>query len=80
MTRASLRARLLALEEKQGAAGVEVIRLWWADTDAGVWREGVGASGEEEGQTAPISPEDLEDLRADGRHVVRLTGLPRGTR
>lgn len=84
MTGARLRGRLRALEakRKEGEA-VEVMRLWWADLDAGLWREGVGPQedGEEErGQTFPMSPEDLEDALASGQHVVMLTGLPHGVR
>ena len=85
MTRPNLRGRLRALEAKrEEGEAVEVMRFWWADIDAGLWREGVGPrlDGEEEktGQSFPMSPADLEDVRASGQHVVMLTGLPHGVR
>lgn len=77
MTRASMRGRLEALEDAHRAqtSPPELIRLWWADVGAGLWREGVGGE-KEEGQTMPMTPEEVQDVRSSGEHRVMLTGLP----
>lgn len=81
MTRARLRARLLALEARQDAAQPEPLCIWWADVGAGLWREGVGpeeeGGGPDTGRTLPMTPEEAEEARASGGHVVMLTGLPK---
>lgn len=70
------RKRLEALEAALTVQDLEVISMYWADTEAGVWREGVGALGEEPGRTLPLNPEEAADIEASGRHVILFTGLP----
>ena len=67
---AKLEAALLNVED------LEEIVIWWADVDAGLWREGVGTPGEEEGRTMPFTPELADEIRQEGGHRLMLTGLP----
>ncbi len=77
MNRAGRRDRLAALEAKARAEDVAPIVLWWADTDAGLWREGVGREDEEGGRVEAMTPEEVAEVRAEGSHRVRITGLPK---
>lgn len=81
MTRPNLRGRLRALEV--GAARKQDPRrvyLWGLLAYIGTAREARRSGEEEKGQSFPMSPADLEDVRASGQHVVMLTGLPHGVR
>lgn len=71
------RGRVAKLESRARAVeDVAPIVIWWADVDAGLWRVGVGRDGEEEGQTQAMTPDEVQEVRAEGGHRLRLTGLP----
>ena len=77
------RARLAKLENLLAEVqDVEPIVIYWADIDAGLWREGTGPEDTKEGgQTLPLDPLEAEEMRAADQYRIMLTGLPaRGAR
>ena len=77
------RARLAKLERALGElVDLEPIVIYWADIDAGMWREGTGPNDTKaDGRTLPIAPEEVEEMQAAGQYRIMLTGLPvRGKR